>query len=68
MDNKKRLQEGAIMLAVALWVFALIVTVAFVLNNGSAFRVVCALLLVVPNIWAIVKTWKKVQEKFRTLY
>lgn len=68
MDNKKRLQEGAIMIAIAVWVFTLFVTLASVLNTGNVFRSICAVVLVIPNIWAIVKVWKWVQDKFRTLY
>ena len=68
MDNKKRLEVGAYMVLLAVWIFCLFIAVGTALNSGSIFRSVATLALAGINIWQIVKTWKDVQKKYRSLY
>ena len=68
MDNKKRIEEGALVAGLFVWAMALIITLAFILNNGDAFRVVCVLLLLVPNVFSFVKVIKYIKENYRSLY
>lgn len=68
MDNKKRLEEGAIVIAIFVWILSLIVVLAGILNSGEAFRIVCVFLLAGANVFCIVKVIKYVKENYRTLY
>ena len=68
MDNKKRLQEGAIVFGLFAWAIALIVVLAGILNMGEGFRIVCVLLLAGVNVYFMARVVKYIKENFNSLY